>query len=200
MKNNFKKIMSLTAVFTLMALMTFITSSFTDSSELALSSTGIIVAGKQIHNEKAEKEMIKQFRHDGTWMSELQSKNGWVNNDVIKIPKQGAAPNVLINNTVYPIKKNNIQDDHVVLSLNKYETENETVTDDELYALPYEKVSTTQTKHRETLEDKTEEHAIWSIAPDKATDSMPILETTGDDDGTGRKRLTTKDIIAFKNL
>lgn len=151
-----------------------------------------------IKNQLSEKEMIKKFRHDNTWLSEIRSKNNWVNNDVIKIPKQGAAPNVLINNNVYPIVSNKREDSHVVVSLNKYDTENTTVTDDELYALPYEKVSDVQTQHREELEDKTAEHALYSIAPDEASAEVPILVTTGEDDGTGRLKLTSKDLIQFK--
>lgn len=151
-----------------------------------------------IKNELAEKELIKKFRHDNSWLAEVTSKNRWVNNDVIKIPKRGAAPNVLINNNVYPIVKNDREDSHVVVSLNKYETENTIVTDDELYALPYEKVNDVQQQHREELEDKTAEHALHSLAPASNTTETPVLVTTGADDGTGRKRLTTGDLIKLK--
>ena len=83
-------------------------------------------------NQTAEKEMIKKFRHDNTWLGALKSKQGWVDNNVIKIPKRGAAPTVLINNAVYPIVSAGRDDSHVVLSLNKYETTNTTVTAAEL--------------------------------------------------------------------
>lgn len=151
-----------------------------------------------VKNELAERELIKKFRHDNTWLSEVRSKNNWVNNDVIKIPKRGAAPSVLINNNVYPIAKNGRDDTHVVVSLNKYETENTIVTEDELYALPYEKVSDVQSQHREELEDKTAEHALYSLSPASDAADTPVLLTTGDDDGTGRKKLTTADLIVLK--
>lgn len=153
----------------------------------------------QLQNELAEKELIKQFRHDASWMTELTPKPQWVGNDVIKIPRQGTDPQVLINNAVYPIAVNNHADDFIIAALNKYETENESVTDDELYALPYEKVSETQQKHRLTLEEKTAAHALHSIAVATAvasdTATTPALVTTGADDGTGRKRLITADLI-----
>jgi hypothetical protein len=149
-------------------------------------------------NQQAEKEMIKKFRHDNTWLSELKSKNGWVNNEVIKIPRQGADPTVLINNTVYPVAKAQRADTHLVVSLNKYDTENTIVTADELYALPYEKVSDVQEQHRTTLEDKTAQHALHSISPQENTATMPVLQTTGADDGTGRLKLTSKDIVRLK--
>lgn len=149
----------------------------------------------QLQNELAEKELIKKFRHDRSWMSDLTPRNNWVGNDVIKIPRQGADPTVLINNTVYPIAVTNKEDDYIVAALNKYETENESVTDDELYALPYEKISETQLKHRETLEEATSAHALHAIAVPKHTATTPVLETTGADDGTGRRRLITQDLI-----
>lgn len=151
----------------------------------------------QLNNELAEKELIKKFRHDNSWLGELKPKNNWVNNDVIKIPRQGAAPTVLINNTIYPILTNNRDDDFITLSLNKYDTENTAVTDDELYALAYEKLSDVQVQHREQLEDKTAEHALYSLAVPKHTVTTPVLETTGPDDGTGRKRLVTADLISL---
>ena len=151
-----------------------------------------------LKNELAVTELITQFRHEHSWLGAVKSKPEWVGNDVIKIPVRGIAPKVLINNTVYPIASHKREDGKVIISLNKYETENTEVTTDELYALPYEKVSDVQVQHRETLEDKTAEHAIVSIAPQKNTDKTPVITTTGEDDGTGRKRLTAKDLIALK--
>ncbi|MBF6607765.1 MAG: hypothetical protein ITG00_03400 [Flavobacterium sp.] len=148
-------------------------------------------------NQQAEKEMIKQFRHDNSWLAELKSKNQWVNNDVIKIPKQGAAPSVLINNQTYPIAKSTREDSHVVISLNKYDTTNTIVTEDELYALPYEKVSDVQTQHRSELEDVTAQHALHSIAPLAHSGTTPVLTVTGTAVG-GRPTLQSKDLITLK--
>ena len=153
-----------------------------------------------LKNELAVTELITQFRHENEWLGAVKSKPEWLNNDVIKIPVRGLAPKVLINNTVYPIASHQREDGKVIISLNKYETENTEVTTDELYALPYEKVSDVQVQHRETLEDRTAEHALVSIAPQKNTDKTPLITTTGEDDGTGRKRLTAKDIIRLKKL
>lgn len=148
-------------------------------------------------NQVAEKELIKKLRHDNTWLSELKSKNNWVNADVIKIPKRGAAPDVIINNNIYPIASNKREDSHVILSLNKYETENTTVTDDELYALPYEKTSDVQQQHREELEDVTAQHALHAIAPSANSNTTPVLAVTGDA-VNGRPTLISKNVVALK--
>lgn len=151
----------------------------------------------QLKNELAEKELIKKFRHDKSWLGELKAKQGWVSNDVIKIPRQGAAPEVLINNQVYPITSNDRADDFIALALNKYDTTNTTVSDDELETLPYEKMNDVQVQHREELEDKTAEHALHSLAVGAHSAQTPVMETTGENDGTGRKRLVTIDLINF---
>lgn len=165
-----------------------------DKSESMMALTPVAAP---ILNEQAEKEMLKKLRHDNTWLSELRSKNNWVNNDVIKIPKQGAAPTVLINNQVYPIASNKREDSHVILSLNKYDTENTTVTEDELYALPYEKTSDVQMQHREELEDVTAQHALHAISPAANTATTPVLTVTGTAVG-GRPTLASKDVIGLK--
>ena len=162
----------------------------------------ITVSPAQLKNTTAEREMIKQLRHIHTWVSEIKSKQGWVNQDTIKIPKRGAAPKVLIDNTNYPIVKNERDDSHVIIALHKFDTENTIVTDDELYALPYEKTSDVQEQHRETLEDTTLEYGLWGLAPqaNDAANNLFVLVTTGENDGTGRLKLTTKDLRTLQAL
>ncbi|AJA67324.1 hypothetical protein MYRA21_0080 [Myroides sp. A21] len=164
----------------------------TESVQMA----AVTAVPSQLKNTIAEKEMLKQLRHVHSWVGEIRSRQNWVNNDTIKIPKRGKAPSVLIDNTNYPIVKNNREDSHVVVSLHKFDTENTVVTDDELYALPYEKTSDVQMQHRETLEDTTAEYGIWGLAPQKAkeTENLYVVETTGEDDKTGRLMLTSKDL------
>lgn len=157
-----------------------------------------VVSVLALKNELAVTELIKQFNHEHTWLAEVPSKPQWVGNDVIKIPIQGDAPKVLINNTIYPISGSQREDGHLKLSLNKYETENTEVTTDELYALPYEKVNDVQVQHRETLEDVTAEHALFSITPQNDTVKSPVIVTTGPADETGRLRLLTKDLRSLK--
>lgn len=191
MKNIAKFLLAFIAI----VAVTIVSHAFTGSVGESVTIAATTVA-LPVKNQLAEREMIKQLRHEHTWASEIRSKQAWVNNDTIKIPKRGAAPAVLINNTNYPIVKNNREDAHVVVSLNKFDTENTIVTKDELYALPYEKVSDVQQQHRETLEDETMEYGLWGLAPqsDDEAENQFVLESTGENDGTGRLKLTTKDL------
>lgn len=150
----------------------------------------------QLKNELAEKELIKNFRHEHSWLSGIKAKNNWVSNDVIKIPVQGAAPQVLIDNTIYPIQSFNREDGHIVVSLHKYDTENTEVSDDELETLPYEKLSDVQVQHRETLEDKTAIHGLYKVSAAAHSADTPIIECTGEVDPiSGRRRMITADLI-----
>jgi len=149
--------------------------------------------------ELAERELIKHFRHSGTWLERVPSKNQWVGNDVIKLNDIGADPEVLIDNNTYPIAVSQRTDTSTAISLFKYDTTNTKITDDELYGLPYDKPGSVQQQHRETLEEETQSHALHSLAPMANTAQTPIIETTGADDGTGRKRLIYKDLVTFKN-
>lgn len=149
--------------------------------------------------ELAEKELIKHFRHKGTWLERVPSKNKWVGNDVIKLNEIGADPEVLINNNTYPITVSSRTDTSTAISLFKYDTTNTKITDDELYGLPYDKLGSVQQQHRETLEDSTQEHALHSLAPMANTADTPIFTTTGANDGTGRKKLISIDLINYKN-
>lgn len=167
-------------------------------STLGEISTPTIAMAAVAKNELAVKELIKHFRHEGTWLSKITSKNQWVGNDTIKLNDIGADPEVLIDNTTYPIAINSREDGSTSISLYKYDTENTKVTDDEANALPYDKVGSVQQQHRETLEERTREHALHSLAPTANTAETPILTTTGADDGTGRKRLVSKDLVTLK--
>jgi hypothetical protein len=143
-------------------------------------------------------EFLNKFRHEHSWVSEITDRSEWVGNDVIRLNDIGDDPKVLINNNTYPIGTVSRTDTGILISLNKYETENTSVHDDELYGLPYDKPGSVQRQHRETLEEFTAEHGLHICAPQANTTETPVLETTGADDGTGRKRLLSKDIADLK--
>lgn len=149
-------------------------------------------------NRLAERELLTKFRHENTFMEALTSKNNWVNNDIIDLTEIGADPDVLIDNNTYPIAVVGRTDDSAPVKLKKFETENTKITDDELYALPYDKIGSVQQQHRLTLEEVTAQYGLHSLAPASDASDTPVLETTGPDDGTGRKRLISQDVINLK--
>lgn len=161
---------------------------------------GVTTVDGDLLNTLNEKFILTKFRSLGTWLAEVTSKDNWVGNNAIKIPKRkgDSAPLVLINNTVYPMVSSGRDDEQVVVSLNKYSTENKHVTQDELYAIAYDKEGDINVEMKEELEIKVTEHALHSISPASNSASTPVLETTGALDGT-RRRLVKADVIRLKN-
>ena len=193
MKNiSLKNLFNVCLIALVIAVTFFTVSAFTDDRGIQLGAVAL--------NTLAEKELIKHFRHEDTWLQEVPDKNAWVNNDVIKLTAIGADPEVLINNTTYPIAIVGRVDDSTAVSLYKFDTVNTPITDDEIYALPYDKAGSVQEQHREYLEERTAEMGLHSLAVQENTATTPVIETTGADDGTGRKRLTSIDLINFKKI
>jgi hypothetical protein len=164
-----------------------------------LRTCGVTITDGDLLNELNEKFILTKFRSVGTWLQEVTSKDSWVGNNAIKIPKRkgDSAPVVLINNTVYPMLSSGRDDEKVIVSLNKYDTENREVTQDELYAIAYDKEGDINMELKDELEIKVTEHALYSISPVQNSASTPVLETTGPLDGT-RRRLVKADVIRLK--
>ena len=80
----------------------------------------------------------------------------------------------------------------------KYDTEPTSVDDAEIRSLNYDKRSAVRVKHTEAFKRGIRDHVMWKLAPDDDTnDDMPVMRTTGPDDGTGRKRLTFVDLVKY---
>lgn len=116
----------------------------------------------------------------------------------IHLVYMGVEPDVLINNTTYPIPLQELGEEDIVITLDKYVTKVTPVTDDELYALSYDKIGNVKDAHANAIAKAKYKKAIHALAPSGNTADMPVLLTTGADDGTGRKRLTWDDLIRLK--
>lgn len=186
-------------IFGLVLMVVAVATGFAKEHPKGVAMAAVTIVDGDLLNELNEKFILTKFRSLGTWLSEVTSKDSWVGNNAIKIPKRkgDSAPVVLINNTVYPMVSSGRDDEKVVVSLNKYSTENRHVTQDELYAIAYDKEGDINMELKEELEIKVTEHALYSISPVENSASTPVLETTGAADGT-RKRLSKADVIRLK--
>lgn len=165
--------------------------------------SGVLNAG--LYPELWTGELLDKFRFDKQWLSLIPRRDDLVKSNTIHLVDVGVDPNVLINNTTYPIAKAQRTDADIALTLDKFDTENTRITRDELYNLPYDKEGSVLSQHRLALEDKTATKSAHSIAPasgkaDGTTPNTPIVLTTGAADGrtNARKMLTPKDIINAK--
>lgn len=149
--------------------------------------------------------IVEQFRatEDAGFLNEIPDESRWVTatrgeNEVINLTDIGADPDVLINNTAYPIGIQSQTDTNINISLDKYQTKATRITDDELHSIGYDKVGKVTEKHTAATERVKHNKAIHALAPAGNTAETPVLVTTGADDGTGRKKMKLSDILALK--
>lgn len=163
-----------------------------------------VTAGAVLYKRQWQ-EFISTLRSNAVWMNGLPDLSGKVFAGSEGIAKfidfniEGAAPNVLTNNTSYPIATAGRTDSGDAVTLNYYDTENTTIQKEELFGLPYDKPGTVAAQHRDTLQAHARKWGLHNIAPvTHAAATTPVLLTTGANDGTGRKRLTLNDLVALK--
>jgi len=151
---------------------------------------------------KAVKEALSTAEN-ATFLDGIEDFSQYVSNagdeaQVIHMVYMGVEPDVLINNTTYPIPIQELGEEDITIALDKYVTKVTPITDDELYALSYDKIATVKNKHAKAMAKNKFKKAIHALAPSGNTAAMPVLVTTGADDGTGRKRLILADLIRLK--
>ena len=143
-------------------------------------------------------EVIKQFSHaDQTdWLKGVDDYTSRViGGKIIHLTELGVNPDVLVNNTTYPIPIQLLDGSDVPLELDKFQTTRTPISDDELYAIAYDKMKTVKVQHGDAIGEWRLNKGIHNIAPMATAAKTPVLRTTGPDDGTGRKRLVRKDIV-----
>lgn len=120
------------------------------------------------------------------------------------ITADGVRYNKLINNVGFLV--NNSSDftakamtgKKVFVEWEKYDTEPTSVDDAEIRSLAYDKRNIVRVKHKESFQIGIRNHVLNKLAPSDSTNAdMPVMRTTGVDDGAGRKRLTFADLAKY---
>ena len=146
-------------------------------------------------------EMVKKLRGglEGTWLDNIPDASSLVDNNVIHLIDVGVEPDVLINNTTYPIPVQALEDADIPIGLDKYQTKVTPITDDELNAISYDKMARVIESHGHAIDDAKFKKAAHALCPTQNTASTPVLTTSGSVVAeTGRKMLVKADLIALK--
>jgi hypothetical protein len=169
---------------------------------IASQSFGIEGLRAGIYTEVWTGEMIKAFRNSIEslgWLNKIRSYDQYAENDVIHFVDIGVDPTVIINNSTYPIDIENLTDVDKTISLDKYQTKATRITDDELYAISYDKMASVIERHKESILEKKYAKALHALAPAADTANTPVLLTTGAASADGTHKIITRaDIIALK--
>ena len=114
---------------------------------------GVLRAG--VYKEIWTGELVKALRGllEGTWLDGIPDSSSLVNNDIIHLVEVGVDPEVLINNTTYPIPLQALDDKDIAIELDKFQTKVTPITDDELYAISYDKMSRVKESHSNAIND-----------------------------------------------
>ena len=164
------------------------------------------VLGAGVYRESYERNILEYITSadEAAWLEtgcvDYSSKVAVVDEEmqVINLSSLGVLPDVLIDNTDYPIPEQAMNLTPIAVPLNKYQTKVTPVTDDELFALAPDKQAAVIERHGTSIRISKFQKAAWNITPGSNTADMPILVTTGDDDGTGRRKLTWDDVANYK--
>jgi hypothetical protein len=160
--------------------------------------SGILMAAP-VFKSAYESELLKSLKTvSNGFLARIPDKSELLEANTIDYTKIGAKPNVLIDNTVYPIPGGQRTDEGLRVNLRKLTTEKTIITRDEIHNLPYDKKSSVIEQHKEALAEKYNKLALYSFCPTASAATMPVLSTTGENDGTGRKRLTKGDLLKFR--
>lgn len=152
-----------------------------------------------VYTEVWTGELVKQLRGGMTasWLDGVSDYSDAVKNEVIHMVDVGGDPDVLINNTTYPIAAQELEDGDIALGLDKFQTKKTAVSDDQLFAISYDKMGSVIERHGDAITIAKFKKAAHALAPNSNTAKTPVVPTSGEDDN-GRKKCTRKDIIALK--
>lgn len=146
-------------------------------------------------------ELVKKLNAgmQATFLNGIPDYSTNVNNEVIHLVDVGGDPDVLVNNTTYPIPIQDLEDGDIAIGLDKFQTKATRVTDDGLYAISYDKFGSVVERHRESIVTVKYKKFAHALAPYSHTAKTPVIQTSGEKDAvSGRNKLTPKDIIALK--
>jgi len=143
-------------------------------------------------------QLMEGFYPETSWLSEAVDKSALVEYDKIHLAEAGVNPNVLFNNTTYPVPASERGDTPIELTLDYFDTENTILRNAEKVELSYDKRESVLYGHRQALMTKCAERAIYNYAPQADSEFTPVIETTGDA-LNGFKKLTYADVETLRN-
>lgn len=153
-----------------------------------------------VYVEVWTRQVVEHYTHamENTFLDGVPDFSQYAENSTIHLSDVSGDPTVLIDNTTYPLEVETLEDGDVAIKLSKFETKPTAVTDDELYAIAYDKMALVKTRHGDKLSEGMLDKAIHAFAPAEDTSETPVLMTTGEADEDGRKKLTRADIISLR--
>ena len=143
-------------------------------------------------------QIMEKFYPEASFLNYAKDMSENVEYDKINLADCGFDPEVLINNTTYPIAVAERTDTPLSIELSLYETENTLVRSPQAVELAYDKLESVIYGHRMALRAMAGNKSAHAYTPTQDTTNTPVLITSGDNNGDGFKRLIPEDILKLK--
>ena len=121
--------------------------------------------------------LMEGFYPDRTFLTRSVDMTPMVEYNKINLAEAGVAPDVLIDNTDYPVETMSRPDTPLDLPLHTFDTKNTVVRNVEEMETAYSKMESVVRQHRNTLQSKTAAYAAHNWAPAKHAELTPAKET-----------------------
>lgn len=95
--------------------------------------------------------------------------------NMIHVPLETFDPDVLVNNTTYPLDVQDHADGTKTISLDKFQTKPTKISDDAAIGASYSKIDTTTKRHRTKITSWKFKKAIHAIAPASNSTDTPVI-------------------------
>ncbi|WP_443937088.1 hypothetical protein [Pedobacter sp. MW01-1-1] len=121
-------------------------------------------------------KLMEKFYPDGSWLLESEDMSMWVENNTINLADMGADPEVLVNNTTYPIEMVERADGALALPLDYFDTKNTVVRNATAIQLAYNKLESVIRQHRNALFTKNLQKAAHAYGPSADGAYKPVIQ------------------------
>lgn len=98
--------------------------------------------------------------------------------NIIHLPVENFKPEVLLNNTTYPIALQAFTDTEATIQLDKYQTKVTTLSDDQVIGASYRRIDSATRGHVTQINSTKYKKAIHAIAPASNSAKTPVINLT----------------------
>lgn len=142
--------------------------------------------------------ILALFYPDGSWLNELTSMDHMVDANTINLSQVGADPEVVKDNSTWPLTPTVRTDSGIEIPLATFDTKPTHVTNVEQLETSYDKCESVVRQHAEALRKNAMLSAAYNIAPSSNSTDHPVIATTGSNRGDGNKALKYKDLLKLR--
>lgn len=139
--------------------------------------------------------IMEGFYPTADWLNGVVDMSAFVENNTINLADAGVDPNVLINNTSFPIAVAARTDAAIAIALETLDSENTVVRNVEEMEAAYDKRSSVTRQHQSAIYSKARQRAIFNYAPAGDSTYTPVFAASGGTDAeTTYKKLALADM------